>query len=373
MPNKIVLSDILTRGNNSFDLIRIFAAITVIFGHSFYLFKTGGYTEPVTLIVNKNFSGTLAVGTFFFLSGILVTQSFVRSNSPIRFVILRMARIYPGSLVFFWIMALLVGPIISHVNLNEYFESLNSVCRLYDKPSIVNFTLTASFHCGALPGVFTNNIIGPWINGSLWTLGAELACYAYVFVLGLLGMLNSPLRILISVSTILVVHSIFPRLVPYFSDDHYTDILKVGLFFMAGALSFAFRSLIVIRWSYALPLIVIAAFLQKTIVEEYALYLALFYLILVIAAAKGLSRIKLGGDYSYGVYVYGWPVQQIYNQIFPNMTSYPSNFLSIPTAIVLGYLSWHYVEKPILDAAHVFASKRIDLGKWSRIIFGKAE
>lgn len=74
-PDKIVLADILPRDKNGFDLVRLFAAVAVIFGHSFYIFQTGGYSEPVTQLIHKNYTGTLAVGVFFFLSGILVTQS----------------------------------------------------------------------------------------------------------------------------------------------------------------------------------------------------------------------------------------------------------------------------------------------------------
>ena len=64
----LVLNDITSRDRNNFDLIRLFAALAVIFGHSFYLFPNGGHQEPVTQIIDKNFSGTLAVGVFFFLS-----------------------------------------------------------------------------------------------------------------------------------------------------------------------------------------------------------------------------------------------------------------------------------------------------------------
>jgi len=62
--SKTVLADILKRGNNNFDFIRLVVAVAVIFGHSFYLFDTGGYSEPITINVRKNFSGTLAVGVF---------------------------------------------------------------------------------------------------------------------------------------------------------------------------------------------------------------------------------------------------------------------------------------------------------------------
>jgi peptidoglycan/LPS O-acetylase OafA/YrhL len=93
------LADILVRGKNNFDLIRLIATVAFIFGHSFYIFPTGGFQEPVMMLLEKNLSGTLAVGAFFFISGILICQSFCRSNTPIRFVVMRVARTYPGVIV----------------------------------------------------------------------------------------------------------------------------------------------------------------------------------------------------------------------------------------------------------------------------------
>ncbi|OCJ34278.1 hypothetical protein [Agrobacterium tumefaciens] len=65
----------------------------MVFGHSFYIFQTGGYSELETQLIEKNYTGTLAVGVFFFLSGILVTQSYALNASPARFLLMRAFRI----------------------------------------------------------------------------------------------------------------------------------------------------------------------------------------------------------------------------------------------------------------------------------------
>jgi len=65
----------------------------MVFGHSFYIFQTGGYSEPETQLIEKNYTGTLAVGVFFFLSGILVTQSYALNASPAHFLLMRAFRI----------------------------------------------------------------------------------------------------------------------------------------------------------------------------------------------------------------------------------------------------------------------------------------
>ena len=346
-----LLVEILGRGANNFDLIRLLAALTVIFGHSFYVFPTGGYHEPVTLLVKRNFSGTLAVGTFFFISGMLISQSFERSNSALRFTVMRIARIYPGSIFCLLITVFVIGAIATTLPAGEYLVDAQTTCYLRDNWSFFSHWPM----CTTLPGVFTTNHFAPAPNGSLWTLQPELVCYIYVLILGSMRCLTSSFRILSTLGGILLLHAVAPGWVPYFSDDHYTDVLKVGLFFMSGVAAFAVREKLPIRPRYAALLIVLAASLQDTAVQEYALYGALFYGVLVAAASTTFRRLALPGDYSFGVYIYGWPIQQTVQHFLPHLTSYPSNLICLPAALVAGYLSWILVERRTLQKAQMLA------------------
>ncbi|MCP3726162.1 acyltransferase [Paraburkholderia sp. CNPSo 3272] len=345
------LADILVRGSNNFDLVRLIASLAVIFGHSFYLFPTGGYQEPVTMLVERNFSGTLSVGTFFFISGILVTQSFDRNRSPFRFALMRLARILPGLFVCIAVLSFIIGPAVSILPLSEYFKQQSVYCYLGQNSTLI-WVFPSLRSCNLLPGVFNSNHLPSAPAGSLWTLGPEVACYTYVLAAGCLGFLRTPIRLGLSIAAILVLHAVVPRAVPYFSDDHYTDALKVGLFFLAGVAAYAVRDLLVIRGRYTVLLVIAAAILQGTRVQEYALYVALFYLVLVVAASPTLRRVVLPGDYSFGVYIYGWPIQQSLNHFARTITSYPSNLVSLPLALLAGYISWTLVERPALNAVH---------------------
>lgn len=354
-PNKIVLADILPRDKNGFDLVRLVAAIAVIFGHSFHIFPTGGYSEPVTQLIQKNYTGTLAVGVFFFLSGILVTQSFALNASPARFLLMRAFRIYPGAIVCLAIISFVIGPVVTTLPVMDYFASRQVYCYFADHVSLLSIF---PIQCWGLPGVFTENRIPSAPNGSLWTLTPEIICYVYVLAFGMLGFIKTRIKILATLVAILVVHSVAPRAVLYFSDVEYSDILKVGLFFMAGVFAYSIRDILPIKTLYALPLVVAATVLQGTFVQEYALYLALFYSVLVISASRPIRRVKLPGDYSYGVYIYGWPIQQTVAHFFPTLTSYPSNLITIPSALFAGYLSWKFVEEPALLFARSFSLRR---------------
>lgn len=354
-PDQIVLADILPRDKNAFDLVRLFAAVAVIFGHSFYIFPTGGYSEPVTQLIQRNYTGTLAVGVFFFLSGILVTRSFALNASPARFLLMRASRIYPGAIICLAIISFVIGPVVTTIPILEYFTSRQVYCYFADHVSLLSIF---PIQCWDLPGVFVENRIPSAPNGSLWTLTPEIVCYLYVLAFGVLGLAKTRFRILATLAAILLAHSIAPSAVLYFSDSEYSDILKVGLFFLAGVFAYSVRDILPINTLYALPLIIAAAFLQGTLIQEYVLYLALFYSVLVVSASTTVRRIELPGDYSYGVYIYGWPIQQTIAHFFPNLTSYPSNLISIPAALLAGYLSWTFVEKPALSFARSLSFRR---------------
>jgi len=356
--NTIKLSNILQRENNNFDIIRLFAAIMVILGHSFHLFPTNGFKDPVQ-IVTKYYSGTLAVAIFFFISGILITQSYFQTKSAIRFTVMRLSRIYPGALFCLFFVSLILGPLVTTLSLSAYLTSAGPYCYMRDNWSFTNLFWFWSPGCFTLPGVFEKNIYAGAINGSLWTLFPELVCYSYVLVIGMLGGLNTNFRIITIILLILTIHAISPQLVPYFSEGSDSNNIKVALSFLAGVLAFALRDWLTLRWIYLVPLIFETVMFRGSNYQELPLYFTIFYFILLINSTKWLRGIKLpgGGDYSFGVYIYAWPIQQTAAHFWPNLTSYPSNLICIPLALLAGYASWHLIEHPALTAAHRFTTK----------------
>lgn len=180
----------------------------------------------------------------------------------------------------------------------------------------------------------------------------------YVLFFGLIGGLGNACRIFLCLSGLLVAHTLHPHWIPYFSDKSYSDVLKVGMFFMAGVAAYGLRNSMSIRLRHSIPPIFLAFVLQGTPVQEYALYAALFHLVLVASASTRLRILQPRGDYSFGVYIYGWPIQQTVNHLLPDLTSYPSNLICIPVALLAGYLSWNFVEKPVLAFSRRMTSKR---------------
>jgi len=64
------------------------------------------------------------------------------------------------------------------------------------------------------------------------------------------------------------------------------------------------------------------------------------------------------GDYSYGIYLYGFPIQQAIISTFPGMNSWILHlFISALIVTMFATFSWHFIEKPILKLRKHFSVK----------------
>ena len=349
--NDLILSNYTTRGNNNFDLIRSFLAVLVIFGHSFYLFSSNGWREPITILVENNFSGTLAVGGFFFISGIFISQSFHTHHSIFSFVVMRIARLYPALIICIILSAFLLGPVVSKLSYLDYISNSGPYCYFLKNWLIIQHyspNYCSDLSAIYLPGVFQNNFFPNAVNGSLWTLKPEIICYCYLLIFGIVGVLNRLIFTIPFIFILIILQNFYPDFFYYFNQTSYSDNLKIALCFLSGVFAFSIKSFIKISFKYFLFFIFLLLCSWNYPIKEYFLYLCLFYGLLILGSNKYLLKIKLSGDYSYGIYIYGFPIQQIFNHFFPSLNSYPSNLFTIPSTILIAYFSWHIIEKPSL-------------------------
>src|SRR5690606_36488284 len=81
------------------------------------------------------------------------------------------------------------------------------------------------------------------------------------------------------------------------------------------------------------------------------LALATPYIVIFLAySPRGLiRRYNRFGDYSYGMYIYGFPIQQIVLHVTDAPSSLLNFFLSWLVCLILAILSWHYVEEPMMS------------------------
>jgi peptidoglycan/LPS O-acetylase OafA/YrhL len=302
----------LARGrDNNFQLIRLIAAALVIVSHSFPI---SGVAEPhfygVTL-------GTIAVWAFFALSGFLIFKSFERQ--PLwAFAEARVLRIYPALIVVTVLTVLVLGPLVTTAS--NYFAAK-------DTWEYIPRALSLKFVSFALPGVFTSNPT-PGVNGPLWTLYYEVICYA-ALVVGLTLFRSFRLFVLVYAAVFYLLR-----------DTLYADL---SLAFVSGMAVYRYRQVIPAHPVLALGLLS-AAWIAPPIAP-----VVVGYTVLWLAQLKGpqLAYNRLG-DYSYGLYIYGWPVQQTLTQLLPGIGPFGLIATALPVGLGCAFLSWTVVERPSL-------------------------
>ncbi|MEH4266789.1 acyltransferase family protein [Klebsiella aerogenes] len=107
------VSNIIEKGNNNLDIIRLFAALSVVTYHSFAINPEWGLYDPTKSLFGHTSTGGVAVKIFFFISGLLVTNSLLTKKSSIEFIVSRALRIFPGLIFVTSTSALLIGLVIS--------------------------------------------------------------------------------------------------------------------------------------------------------------------------------------------------------------------------------------------------------------------
>jgi peptidoglycan/LPS O-acetylase OafA/YrhL len=346
---RLTLQEALKRENNNFNIVRLSASIAVIFGHSWAVFYSNGNAEPVKEILKVDFSASLAVYAFFFLSGIFITSSFDNSKSWIRFVLMRIFRIYPGLIICILITVFLVGPKFSTLSTPAYFTDTQTWKYLFKNMIMLRFEPT-------LTGIFTNNKYSNSVNASLWSLPLEIKCYLLVFIIGISGLRKKKFANLLVFLGLICIYK--------FNPDIVLDSFKPLLFFSLGMTTYSFKNNIAIDlriWIGMVVLSIVAFFVNATLFLD-LFYVTFAYSILVAGTSVIAKGIKLPGDFSYGIYIYGFLVQQITAHFLPEITVYYSMLITMPISCLIGALSWYLIESPAMDSG-----KRISkLNLWSR-------
>lgn len=330
------IDDLLNERKNNFDIIRFIAASLVIFSHAYPLTGNNG-AEPFGLICNGQMSfGGLAVKVFFVISGFLITQSFDRSKNVLQYAKARILRIFPALIVVVLLSVFILGPIFTTLNVKNYF---------FHPQTIVYFkTITLYWMQYELPGVFQTNA-NHAVNGSLWTLWFEFFFYIVIAVLGVTKLLNKKIVILGFIAATVLFHM--------GRGNFYTDLFR---YFSAGMLVYLFRKNIIHNGWIALLSFIIIALTIKTNYFNYTLPVFGTYIIFYLAFHEKLKFYNFGkhGDFSYGIYIYAFPVQQMVVYLSHNhVTSFVDFLIAFPITLLFAVASWHLIEKNALKLKKV--------------------
>ncbi|MET0932689.1 MAG: acyltransferase [Mycetocola sp.] len=350
------LSEALNGRRNSLGILRLILASAVIFCHAWPIGGWGEDPLAARFEYQENLGGVAVLG-FFAISGYLITKSGMTGDA-LRFLWHRILRIMPA----FWgvlvVCAFVIGPIWWAANgrgLDTYFTSGAGGPLGY---LTGNWDLTIRQY--GIHDVFGNNpygaVAGSVMNGSIWTLRYEF--FAYLIVCGLvLFALLTTVRIVVPMITallfvlnlaVLVAGEAAFAVLPFFEDRFF---IGLTLIFMIGATFAVYSKQIPLHDGLAcLAAVVFVVSLFKGGLGIVG-YPAFAYILLYLAARlpQKVQRVGATNDYSYGIYLYGWPVQQVLAAFGLYTWGYlPFSLLALAGATAFAWLSWHGLEKRAL-------------------------
>lgn len=322
-------------GANNFDALRLAAAALVIVSHAFPLSSGSNLAEPLQRLSGGQMTlGHLAVLVFFVVSGFLITRSFERRPTLVDFARNRALRLLPALVCMVALMTFALGPLFTRLPLREYFTDGRFASYW------LNVTLVATRY--SLPGVFEANPFPNAVNGVLWTLRYEALFYAVTAALGGFGLLRG--RVLLALVAVALA-------VPWLGDVPGDRYLRMFRFYGAGSALCLYRDTIPLDGRLAGAALAACALATWLGGLEEAFVAAGAYLVVYMAFAPWLPLAGAGrfGDFSYGLYIYGFPAQQAVAALLGPGHGWLANLaLGFPPALLLSVLSWHGVEKRAL-------------------------
>lgn len=338
------------RGNN-INLLRFVAATAVICGHmSIFL-----GAAPIALCGQS--VSTVGVYMFFTLSGFLICQSLMRDGQPFRYLVRRVFRIVPALIAVVVFSALVLGPCMTTLGLRDYFSRPDTWSYIYN-----NIAFKPQY---SLPGVFEGSLYPNTVNGSLWTLPVEFSMYLILpCLLWAFNKLGVGRKGIAATGAVVFLFALayeagfwHPGIV--IRGEGLESALTLMPFFFIGALvalkpEIQGRLNVQVGFMLLLAMVFLniqAADAHVTGAVSYILQVALVpYITLAISFASPakFSRVFAENDYSYGIYLWAFPIQQTLVQLIgtgaPGVLGY--TLLSTFVTLLFAMASWFLVERP---------------------------
>ena len=343
----MTISDFTQGRDNNFNLIRLVAALTVLTTHCFALAIGTDDAEPFQESLGMTM-GDIAVDVFFITSGFLVTASLLTRQNIIEFVWARILRIFPALLLMLLLTVFGVGVFFTSLPLPSYLT--NSKTYIYILKCATLITRVAL----NLPGVFEGNPYKLAVNNSLWTMPYEIGMYAILAVvwIALRVIKRSRLKLFqLSIVTFAVVVGVFVVsrhfYLPY--EGHFA---RLFFMFFYGAAFYVLKEHITLSrsffWLFVIALLFSAIINKHTFFVVYVLTIPYILFYVAYIPSGCIRKYNQVGDYSYGTYIYGFPVQQSVAALIPGVSVLSMLLISASATLLLAVLSWHLLERRAL-------------------------
>lgn len=324
--------------SRGFDYLRLLLAAGVICWHSFQLndrsLAIQGWYRPLVGLI---------LPMFFALSGYLVSGSLVRVKSIHEFITLRAIRIVPALAVETVLSMLVIGAIFTSLPLGRYFTDRDTFSYALNIVGDIHYLL---------PGVFRENQL-PHVNAPLWTIPFELECYLGIVVLWLCRAIRKPRFILAVIMFLQIAIPIWEMSrhgVPGGGGTVAGRVLFLS--FLCGIAIYDYQKAIVLRPLYFGAALTICVLMLTNSAASYFVAIPASY-VTVYLGLRNPPRIPLlmAGDFSYGLYLYGFPIQQA---VYASVPAHRHWWFNLPLSLLLaGFFaafSWYAVEMPVLKS-----------------------
>ena len=346
---------------NNFDVLRFLFASLVVFSHSYPLGEGHELREPLRKLTGQTTLGGLSVYCFFIISGFLIAASWERRKTVGQFLKKRVLRIYPGFIIANAVGVFLVAPMAADSAIGNALVSLQQFA--WDCMRLQGTQLSDT--------LFSQNHLHA-VNGSIWSIAYEFWCYIGVIILGLMPLFHRRSFVLGLFVASLAVAFIFPAYhLEWFGGGILGKIFGYPFFwamllpnYLAGVVAWRYRDKLVVSDRVAM-MSAIALAVSIPVANSWSVMFPVCGAYLVLWAAfhplfrlHGFSKY---GDFSYGMYLYAFPIQQLlvmHNS--GSMNPYALFALAWPLSILAGMLSWYVVERPFLRRARSRKNKAED-------------
>lgn len=336
-----MLSDVLESNRNSFNFVRLVLALSVLISHSCSMLTGLKSSEPLADLTDFSL-GQHAVNGFFVISGLTLSQSLTRKPDLTVFAKARFLRIAPALFIYGIIFAFVAGPFLTSAHLIDYFADLRTW--IYPAAVMVEFAKASP-----PPAIFSGAVFTEAVNNPLWTIKYEIIAYVGLAILFWLGFLHKTSVLLLSAASAFAMTVILGP-APDMGPASFNHLARYGFCFLLGVLAHHFRHrLSVSPWL----LIVSTAFavISSGTVYQGAAYMVLAGHLVLAAGARDyppLTSFCRKTDLSYGIYIYGWPIQQSLATLVPGIGTASLLALSFAIVPLFAAASWLWVEKPAL-------------------------
>ena len=297
-PQSRILAPYLAPDRNSFNLVRLLAAFTVLASHAFII-KAGTDTLDPLLGPTPFTLGQHAVNAFFFLSGLMLSQSIERRPDIADYLWARFLRIFPGLFACGLVLTFVAGPLLSASDAVEYFSDAHTWA--YPFAVLVQFAKAVPPH-----HIFAQLPFAEQANSPLWTIKYEILAYMVLAAFSYAGWTRRPILLWLALGSALALFTAQAAAESVSHTSHLYQLGRYGFCFALGMIAYRYRDRVSLS-PVCFAGSVLLVLLTRGTAFEHAAYVIVVAHAAMLAGARHYgapTELTQRHDISYGVYIY---------------------------------------------------------------------